>query len=83
MKKEIKREVMGIDSSGQFGLFRGMGERKGKGRGRQRDKGEAPRHFEDPSPRGILIGNESLGEYRIRAGQRRVFEIRPMLRSLK
>ena len=82
MKKEIKRQVIGIDSSGQFGLFRGMGERKGKGRG-QRDKGEAQRHFEDPSPRGILIGNESLGEYLIRAGQRRVFEIRQMLRSLQ
>ena len=82
MKKEIKRQVIGIDSSGQFGLFRGMGERKSKGKG-QRDKGEAQRHFEDPSPRGILIGNESLGEYLIRAGQRRVFEIRQMLRSLQ
>ena len=72
-----------IDSSGQFGLFRGMGKRKGKGRGRYRSKGEAPRHFEDPSPRRILIGNESLEEFLIRAGQSRIFQIRQMLRSLQ
>ena len=83
MKRAIRRQVIRIDSSGQFGLFRGMGKRKGKGRGRYRSKGEAPRHFEDPSPRRILIGNESLEEFLIRAGQSRIFQIRQMLRSLQ
>ncbi len=83
MKREIRRQVIRIDSSGQFGLFRGVGERKGKGRGSQRGKGEAQRHFEDPSPRGILIGNESLGEFLSRTGETLVFQVRQMLRSLE
>ena len=81
MEQAIKRPVVKIDSSGQWGLFRGMKEKEGQGKGQKR-KRRGAKQFEDPSPRGILIGDDSLAEFLVKMSQTWVFVAREVIRSL-
>ncbi len=58
-----------------------MNEKEGQGKRRKRKRPGA-KQFEDPSPRGILIGDESLAEFLVKMSQTWVFVAREVIRSL-
>ena len=78
----MKRPVVKVEASGQLGLFRGMEEKEEGDKSGPQARRRGALQFEDPSPRGILIGNTSLREFLRSRSQTSVFRVREVLRSL-
>lgn len=79
-QEKTKRKVRRVDSRGQMGLFR-----RGLGENREAKKVSASRdlpEFIDPHPEGILIGNQTLGEFLKGTGEKEAFAIRDCLEEM-
>lgn len=81
-QRKKRRRTHRVDNRGQLRLLELEGEREWKAREIPAGVAEE-RRYVDPDPSGILFGNEDLGSYLEKRGEKRTIALRKLLRGLK